>query len=148
MEISQKSQTVGIIGKKKVVLGILIALVLGVVSGWGLSGVTSPSPLKPGEAGGKIVSGEGQSVKVGQKYGREDDIFKDWAEGVIEKNEGNGEGTHKLIREGGVSQTVYLNSSVLDLDMFVGHKIKVWGQTFSSEKVGWLMDVGKVEVLE
>ena len=68
-------------------------------------------------------------------------------EGNLESGGINGEGTHKLIRPGGDSQTVYLTSSVLDLNQFVGKKVKVWGQTFSAKKAGWLMDVGRVEVL-
>jgi hypothetical protein len=74
--------------------------------------------------------------------------FKDWAEGTLEKDGDSGEGTHKLIREGGPSQTAYLVSSVVDLDQFVGKKVKVWGQTMAAQKVSWLMDVGKVELLQ
>lgn len=74
--------------------------------------------------------------------------FRDEAEGVIQKNDTldkYAQGTHKLIRPGGESQTAYLTSSVLDLDEFVGKKVKVFGETFGSSQVGWLMDVGKVE---
>lgn len=77
--------------------------------------------------------------------------FRDEAEGVIEKNDEldkYAQGTHKLIRPGGESQTAYLTSSVLDLDEFLGKKVKVFGETFGSQQVGWLMDVGKVEILE
>lgn len=74
--------------------------------------------------------------------------FKDSAIGVIEKDGIDGEGTHKLIRDGGPSQTVYLISSVVDLDEFAGKKVKVWGETFAAKKAAWLMDVGKVEILQ
>lgn len=74
--------------------------------------------------------------------------FKDSAEGVMEKGGINGEGTHKLVRDGGPSQTAYLVSSVIDLDTYVGKKVKVWGETFAAKKASWLMDVGKVEILE
>jgi len=67
---------------------------------------------------------------------------------VIEKNGFDGEGTHKLLREGGESQTAYLTSSVLDLDLFVGHKVEIWGETFAAQKAGWLLDVGAVKVLD
>jgi hypothetical protein len=33
-------------------------------------------------------------------------------------------------------------------DDYIGKKVKVWGQTFSSEQAGWLMDVGRLELLE
>ena len=77
--------------------------------------------------------------------------FKDEAEGVIEKNDKKdkyAQGTHLLIRPGGDSQTAFLTSSVLDLDNFVGKKVKVLGETFGSVQVGWLMDVGKVEEIK
>lgn len=77
--------------------------------------------------------------------------FRDEAEGLIEKNDEldkYAQGTHKLIRSGGESQTAYLTSTVLDLDEYLGKKVKVYGETFGSSQVGWLMDVGKVEVLK
>lgn len=72
--------------------------------------------------------------------------FSDSAAGMIEKGGLNGEGTHKLIREGGPSQTAYLISSVIDLDEYVGKKVKVWGQTMAAKKAAWFMDVGKIEI--
>lgn len=74
--------------------------------------------------------------------------FKDSAEGTMEKGGINGEGTHKLMRAGGPSQTAYLVSSVIDLDTYVGKKVKVWGETFAAKRASWLMDVGKIEILE
>ena len=74
--------------------------------------------------------------------------FKDTAVGVIQKGGSNGEGTHQLIRDGGPSQTAYLISSVVDLDQFVGKKVKIWGETVRAKKVSWLMDVGRVELQE
>ena len=76
-------------------------------------------------------------------------VTRDSAEGVIEKNdkfEETAQGQWKLIRPGGVTQTAYLTSSFLDLDQYVGKKVKVYGETLGSAKVGWLMDVAKVEV--
>lgn len=77
--------------------------------------------------------------------------FRDEAEGTIEKNDEldkYAQGTHKLIRPGGEDQTAFLTSSVLDLDQYVGKKVKVFGETFGSQQVGWLMDVGKVEQIQ
>ncbi len=87
-------------------------------------------------------------VKVGDIFGSHDESFKDSAEGYLEAGGLDGEGSHKLLRPGGVSQTVYLTSSVTDLDELVGNEVKVWGETFKGQKAGWLMDVGRVEVLE
>ncbi|OGF98901.1 hypothetical protein A2153_00765 [Candidatus Gottesmanbacteria bacterium RBG_16_38_7b] len=72
--------------------------------------------------------------------------FRDSAEGELEAGGINGEGTHRLIRPGGESQTVALTSSVLDLSQFEGKKVRVWGETFAGQTAGWFMDVGKVEV--
>ncbi len=86
-------------------------------------------------------------VKVGDIFGSPDEkSFTDPATGVIDKGGFNGEGTHKLVRAGGVSQTVYLTSSTIDLDALVGHQVTIWGQTFKGQKVGWLMDVGRAKV--
>ena len=77
--------------------------------------------------------------------------FKDEAEGTVEKNDDfdkYAQGPWKLIRAGGESQTAYLTSSVMDLDEFIGKKVKVYGETFGSDQVSWLMEVGKVEVIE
>ncbi|KKT30933.1 MAG: hypothetical protein UW41_C0003G0049 [Candidatus Collierbacteria bacterium GW2011_GWC2_44_18] len=86
-------------------------------------------------------------VKVGDIYGSADEkAFNTTATGVLDKGGLNGEGTHKLVRPGGLSQTVYMTSSVIDLDTLVGHQITVWGETFKGQKTGWLMDVGRVKV--
>lgn len=90
-----------------------------------------------------------ENVVVGDVYGSpNEEIFKDSAEGIVQTGGIDGEGTHKLLRDGGVSQTVYMTSSVVDLDKFEGAKVKVWGETNSSKKAGWLMDVGRVKVIE
>lgn len=84
---------------------------------------------------------------AGKTYGNGDpSVFKDTAEGVLQKGGIDGDGEYHLVRSGGPSQYVYLTSSSLDLSQFVGSKIKVWGQTQSAQHAGWLMDVGKVQV--
>ena len=60
----------------------------------------------------------------------------------------DGEGSHHLVRPGGESQNVYLTSSIIDLDQFVGRSVKIWGATFEAQQAGWLMDVGRLQVLE
>ena len=87
------------------------------------------------------------TVKVGDIYGSPDEkAFNTTATGVLDKGGLSGEGTHKLVRPGGLSQTVYMTSSVIDLDTLVGHQVTVWGETFKGQKAGWLMDVGRVKV--
>lgn len=120
------------------------------------AGIFTGSWLKSGRAAGKSGSGvtgniqaviPSTGVKVGDVFGSTDETsFKDKATGVIDKGGLNGEGTHKLVRPGGPSQTVYLTSSVIDLDQLVGDQVTVWGETFKGQKVGWLMDVGRAKV--
>ena len=75
--------------------------------------------------------------------------FRDTATGVLQETDGKviNEGTHILVREGGVSQNAYLTSSVIDLSKYVGKKVQIWGETFQGQKAGWLMDVGRIKVL-
>lgn len=87
-------------------------------------------------------------IEVDKLYGDTEKSFKDFATGTVEKGSINGEGTHILNRDGGASQRVSLTSSVVDLDLFVGRKIEVKGETNASNKTAWLLDVGSVKVLE
>jgi hypothetical protein len=73
--------------------------------------------------------------------------FPDQAEGLLKEGGMDGEGNFHLERPGGASQSVYLTSSIVDLSQMVGQKVRVWGQTFTGQKAGWLMDVGYVEKL-
>ena|SRR3989338_7534345 len=73
--------------------------------------------------------------------------FKDKAEGTLRKGGVEGEGSFHLERPGGESQNVYLTSSTVDLAPYVNKKVRVQGETYASEKAGWLMDVGFVEIL-
>jgi len=142
-EVTQTSSAQQPKGKIILVFGVVVALVLGVLTGFYLAGKSKTST--PTQAG--VVSQE--KIVKGSEFGSNDLAkFKDTAIGTLEKNGLDGEGTHRLIREGGPSQTVYLTSSVLDLDQFVGRKIQVWGETFQAQKAGWFMDVGRIKVME
>ncbi len=94
----------------------------------------------------KIV--EGQEIKVGTIYGNLSKNFSDNAVGVIKSGGVNNEGTHTLEREGGVTQNAALTSSVVDLDLFIGKKVEVKGETNDSNKAAWFMDVGSIKILE
>lgn len=74
--------------------------------------------------------------------------FKDTATGKVAENDGKitNEGTHILVRDG-PSQNVYMTSSVVDLSKYVGKTVQVWGETFKGQKAGWLMDVGRIKVV-
>jgi len=87
-------------------------------------------------------------IEVGKTYGDSEKAFKDSATGTVEAGSINGEGTHILNRDGGASQRVSLISSTTDLDLFIGRKVEIKGETNASTKTGWLVDVGSVKVLE
>lgn len=125
-------------------LVVLVVLVGGVGTGWFLS----KTPATGGLQSIKGVSTAPGAQSSNGAVGLEDTkTFSDTAEGMLEEGGIDGEGTHHLTRDGGPSQNVYLTSSVLDLQQFVGKKVQVWGQTFSAQKAGWLMDVGKIKEL-
>ncbi len=98
---------------------------------------------------GKASPTSSSAVVKGAVYGTNDTTtFKDSTSGTVASGGIDGEGQFHLIRPGGDSQNVYMTSSLIDLSLFVGKKVKVWGQTQAAKKAGWLMDVGRVEVLE
>ena len=129
---------------RKIILVLLIVGLLGVSSGYLISRNMGGVQLgSTGEGTG------GSSISKGTVAGSNDlKTFKDTAEGTLKKGGINGEGQYHLVRPGGDSQNVYLISSIVDLSKFLDHKIKVWGETQTAQTAGWLMDVGRVEVLE
>ncbi|MEK7525995.1 MAG: hypothetical protein AAB546_00785 [Patescibacteria group bacterium] len=127
-----------------VAIAILVILA-GIGTGWKLSGANAGS----GSVVDSPKTGTGSKVTGANEAGVADEsTFKDTAEGVLEEGGIDGEGTYHLVRDGGPSKNVYMSSTVIDLGQFKGKKVQVWGQTISGKKAGWLMDVGKIKVLE
>lgn len=125
----------------KVIVIFVIAAILGVGSGYALAHQGGGSTSGPS-------AGSNSSSTGGKVEGSNDlSTFKDTAEGTLQVGGIEGEGQFHLVRPGGDSQNVYLISSIVDLSKFVGKKVKVWGQTQAAQKAGWLMDVGRVEIL-
>lgn len=121
---------------------ILVVIFAGIATGWKVSNFSG--------IGRKPIAATGEtSTNKGEEVGSKDtQTFKDEADGLLEEGGIDGEGTHHLVRDGGPSKNVYLTSSVVDLDEFVGEKVHVWGETFDGEKAGWLMDVGRIKIAE
>ncbi len=134
---------------KKVFLFICVAAVLaGTLTGFGAYKLKlkNGSPVATVE---NVTIDDASKIKNGDVFGVQDkDTFSDSAIGYIERGGVEGEGSHKLLREGGVTQTIALTSSVVDLDKLVGAEVKIYGETFKAEKAGWFMDVGRIEVVE
>lgn len=128
---------------------MFLGVVVGIIAiGVGFGYVVAPKGAKGISSGMSAQSGQ-SAIGKGTIVGSSDTkTFKDQAEGVLENGGIEGEGQYHLVRPGGDSQNVYLTSSIVDLSTFVKKKIRVWGETNSAQKAGWLMDVGRVEVLE
>lgn len=129
-------------GKKTwpVILGSFLVVLAGIGTAWLLSTkvMNVRGTSTTAAPGAKVTSTEAGVLDPKIKY--------DNATGVLREGGIGNEGTHHLERDGGVSKTVYLTSSVIDLQSFVGKKVQIWGETLSSKKAGWLMDVAKIQV--
>lgn len=128
---------------------ILVIIVAGGLTGFWLSRQTTFGVS--GSGGSRTLMGGAQLVQSPKEMGIKDtETFRDSAKGRIEVNDNPEvpEGSHKLIRSGGPSQTAYITSSVVDLNLFVGKCVEVNGQTFAAKKAAWLMDIGWVKLLD
>lgn len=135
-------------GKYTKLVSVLMVLVLGLGSGFLIAQLSIATGVVDKKVEVRELSSEDEITK-GLVVGADDKSqFPDEAEGVLVEGGIDGEGTHHLERPGGPSQNVYLTSSNVDLQKFVGRKVKVDGKTFEAEKAGWLMDVGQLKVLE
>ncbi|HJY98954.1 MAG TPA: hypothetical protein VJ227_04525 [Patescibacteria group bacterium] len=124
--------------KWPLILGAFLVVAAGVGVGWLLSSKVINKGSGEAAPGTTVTANEAGILNPNFKY--------DTAVGILEEGGINGDGTHHLVREGGPSKYVYLTSSVIDLQSFVGKKVEVWGETQASKKAGWLMDVAKIQV--
>ena len=129
------------IGNRVFLIVISVSIILGSATGYFLS---SKSPRSGGSPALSLT-------ETAKSPDRDTKTFRDFAEGTIQKrpspkNSGEyTEGTHLLVRSDNPTP-VALTSSVVDLSLYEGKKVKVYGETQKAVKEGWLMDVGKVEV--
>lgn len=130
-------------------LGAMLIILLGSGTGYLLSSKFSSSEQRKTQSS---WPSDKKEVKKGEIYGLDNlEVYRDKAVGVVKVNDKSftDEGSHVLIRdENNPSQNAYLTSTVLDLNLFIERKVEVRGETFAAQKAGWLMDVGRVEVLE
>lgn len=126
-------------GKWPFILGSFLVVLGGVGTAWILSTrVINKSPVAA--PGAKVTSTSAGVLDPKVKY--------DNATGVLKEGGINNEGTHHLETTGGPAHFVYLTSSVIDLESFLGKNVEVWGETLASKKAGWLMDVAKIQVVQ
>jgi len=131
------------IAASKLIIALIVVIILGVGTGYVF---TKKDSINNTGVVKESVSTSSESREV---VGSNDTkTFKDTATGALQTGGIDGEGAYHLVRPGGDSQNVYLTSSIVDLSTYVGKKVTVWGQTQKAQKAGWLMDVGRVEVLK
>lgn len=126
---------------KNIVLGIISVVVVlaGIGAGYLFSGVGKSSTLNPSN---EII------VTKNEAGIADESKFSTTTDGVLEEGGIGGEGNYHLVRGSGPSQYAYLTSSAVDLEPFLGKKVQIWGETMSGKKAGWLIDVGKIKVME
>jgi len=139
--LTEHAQKLSVDWNRKTAIIIVVIVVLGLLSGYGLYTYKTSGTVR---LAGKDVEVVSTPTEEGVK---DASTFKDTATGKVITNDGKitTEGTHILTR-GDVSQNVYLTSSVIDLSKYEGKMVQVWGETFSGQKAGWLMDVGRIKV--
>jgi len=124
-----------------IVILSIVVIVAGIITGWFISDQKSGSS-RIGDA--SVATPEMISE---DEVGTASDEA-DTTEGKLEAGGIEGEGTHHLVRPGGEDQMVYLTSTVVDLESFVGKEVQVWGVTIQAQSAPWLMDVEKVKVVK
>lgn len=127
---------------KNTIIVLCVIALLGIGTGFVISKIAPNTGSQINPLGNIGANMKGKTFGTGDTK-----IFKDTAEGKLEEGGVEGEGQYHLVRPGGDSQNVYLTSSLVDLSLFLGKKIKVWGETQRAQTAGWLMDVGRVEIL-
>lgn len=132
-------------GNLMVAAGALVVILMGVGTGWFMSGGISGSTTASTPTGDVAPGAEESATEAGFE---DEATFPDEAEGLLVEGGINGEGTHRLDRQLGPEKDVYLLSTVIDLQSFVDRKVMVWGETIAAKEAGWLMDVGKIKVIE
>ena len=143
MEPAKKTKLISIV----VILGILLGLGTGFYAAQKHLLLANGKPATTSGTTQELTSST--NVKVGEIFGSADEkTFRDQAEGILMAGGIDGEGSHHLERGDNKSQWVYVTSSVVDLDLLVGDRVTIWGETNQGKKAGWLMDVGRLKVQE
>lgn len=117
-----------------------------VLAGVGTAYLISTKLMGGGPSSSKVAPGaKVSSTEAGMLAG---DVKYDTAIGDLKEGGIDNEGTHHIERDNMPSHSVYLTSSVIDLQSFVGKKVEIWGVTHASKKAPWLMEVSKIKIVE
>ncbi len=130
--------------RKTLLFAITLPIAVGILTGTVLAG----DKYFAQRAVYKDLSGKSIELAVGQEVGLSDKkSTRDGAIGLLVKSDDLIKGTHKLMR-GTDALTVYMTSSTMDLDQFVGRGVQIWGETFQRKGIGWFMDAVKLKLLK
>lgn len=117
---------------KLITVSVLIVLV-GSVVGFGLSRSKIAKVL-----GGESIEAEYKDSK----------LFESIVTGTVKKGGLFGDGTHTLVQDSNPKNPAALLSSVVDLDEYVDKHVQIWGRSQKGLKAAWLLEVGRVKILE
>lgn len=128
--------------RSKLVVGAVMIVLMGSVVGYGLS----RSKITKASKEGNISPGQ---IKTSTEAGYQDTkLFESIVTGVIKKGGLQGDGTHSLIQDSNPKNPAALLSSVVDLDEYIDKHVQVWGRSQKGLKAAWLLEVGRVKILE
>jgi len=134
---------------KSMLLPLLLALIVivsGGATGWALSRGSSASSSNNDTS--SVLESTGGVISETEMGIEDKDKYPDTVEGLLVEGGLKGEGTHYIDRDLGPSKYVYLTSALVDFSLFVEKKVEVQGATISAQHVPWLLDVGKIKVVE
>ena len=128
-------------GSLPLIAGSFVIVLAGVGTAWLINSKVINKPASSIAApGAKVTANSAGVLDPKIKYNN--------ATGELKEGGIGNEGTHHIERDNMPSHFVYLTSSVIDLQSFVGKKVEVWGETIASKKAPWLMDVAKIQVVD
>lgn len=121
------------------IAGAFLIVVAGVGAAWLISSkVINNNSVAGAAPGAKVTATEAGMLDPKITY--------QTATGILQEGGIGNEGTHHLEVGTNKQHWVYLTSSVIDLQSFVGKKVEIWGETLASKHTPWLMDVAKVQI--
>lgn len=126
---------------KLITVSVLIVLV-GSVVGFGLSRSKVVKASKEGSISPELIK---TSIEAGYKDTK---LFESIVTGTVKKGGLFGDGTHTLVQDSNPKNPAALLSSVVDLDEYVDKHVQIWGRSQKGLKAAWLLEVGRVKILE
>ena len=126
----------------KLVVGVVAIIFMGSLTGFVLSRGKTAKATKEGSISPDLIKA---SNEAGYKDTK---LFESIVTGIVKKGGLFGDGTHSLIKDSNPKNPAALLSSVVDLDEYVDRHVQVWGRSQKGLKAAWLLEVGRIKILE